>query len=285
MSNPFLDDDAVATPQKIDSVLESVTISKPKHLSPSTINSFLERRSVWFKEKVLKQGVFQQTPYFIRGTAVEAGIIEVLKGKSLAEAVEVAENLVKAENVDHLSKEDLEKLAVHYSSLRGYIEAGAVEIQMYGQMVDNQRQISLQLDSCSMPIMGYVDFVMDTPAVLDTKILGKKPSGLTQSYSIQGTVYRVATKLPVIFIAVVRTEPKGVPTFKAYQENVEKQELPLIYWLDYIKMATEAIEGVYDCAISGDTIGLIKHMSFPDLSSMFEQRDRNEMLKMWKTLK
>ena len=281
--NPFLSADPPA-PKQVERTLEDVVIEKPKHLSPSTINRFIENRGAWFNEKVMRNGTFKQTPYFIRGTAIEAGIVEFLKTNDIDKAVTVAENIFKSENVDHFSEKEREELLEHYNNIRGYVSAGGREVSLFGGLVEAQRKIELQLDCCSMPIMGYLDFVMDSPAVIDTKILSKKPSGLTQGYSIQGTIYRLATKLPVIFVAVVKTAPKGVPTFNAYQENIEKQDMPMLYWLEYVKMAAAAIDAVYDCAISGDTIGLMKNMSFPNLASMWNQRDRDELLAAWKKM-
>lgn len=281
--NPFLAEEP-PTPKQVDRTLEDVVIEKPKHLSPSTINRFIENRGAWFNEKVMRNSTFKQTPYFIRGTAIEAGIVEFLKSENIDKAVEVAENIFKSENVDHFSEKEKEELLEHYTNIRGYVTTGAKEVSLFGGLVEAQRKIELTLDCCSIPIMGYLDFVMDAPAVIDTKILSKKPSGLTQGYAIQGTVYKLATKLPVIFVAVVKTAPKGVPTFNAYQENIEKQEMPMLYWLEYLRLAATAMEAVYDCAISGDTIGLMKNMSFPNLASMWNQRDRDDLLRAWKSM-
>lgn len=279
--NPFLAKDC-PKPQEVEKIIDQpLKLDKPPHLSPSTINSFLTNRAQWFYEKVAGMGKFVTAPYFARGLAVEAGIVQMLRGVDLAGAVAHAQAELGTTKVDDFSQEQLEEMKQIHEDLEGYIIKGYEEVNMFGSMRETQKKISINVEGCSIPIIGFIDFDMEH-AVIDTKVLGKKPSGLTQGYCIQGATYYLATKRPVIFVALVKTQPKGVATFNAYQEDVSKQKLPLAYWIDYITMAARAMEGIYNAAASGDVESIIKHMAFPDLSSSFEQRDRDNLLRFWR---
>lgn len=266
--------------------MDTPTIELPTHLSASTISRFISNRSAWYAEKIAKTAHFQTKPYFQRGKGVEKAIEHMLLNGFPVIDPEVRLAAIDAGRVElgadttGFNAEDMEKMAQYWDDIPGYLDSCLLNLEKWGKFVSTNRRIEIMVKTCSIPIIGYLDFEFEH-AVIDTKVLGKKPSGLTQAYSLQGVIYFLATKKPVVFEAMVRTCPKGVPTYITHEEDIRHQKLPPLYWKQYLELAAQAMENVYQTAIEGDTYGLLKWMSFPDLSACYEADDRNELLQSW----
>lgn len=292
MSNPFFEEDnEVAACKKLDGVLAALDFKKPNRLSPSTLNDFITNRGGWFYKKIAKQGSFETAPYFIRGQAVEAGIVSMLKSRDkglayedrMATALSLAGKHFDDAETGHFNEKQKEELKQHRLDLEGYIAKGTEALGIYGPLLGTQKEIKVEIKGCSIPFYGFIDFLFES-CVVDTKVVAKKPSGLTQGYCIQGTVYFLATRLPVYFEHLVKTCPKTGAVFSNYREDVRKQSWPMPFWVDYIQMAAKAMEGAYDCILSGDTVSLFKHLCFPDIDAFYESEDQNQIISFWRKL-
>lgn len=254
---------------------------KPEHLSASTINRFIENRTAWFAEKIERSVKFQSKPYFQRGKAVEETIKCLLEGATMTTALKQGrEELWK--DTEGFSPDEMEKMREYDDHLEGYANSFMINIESerLGDYVGANRKIEFKLKTCSIPIIGFLDFEFEN-AVVDTKVMARKSSNLSQGYCIQGTSYVIATGKTCKFAVMVRTAPKKGVEYNTYIHDVKMQPQPLIYWKKYMELAVQAIEGVYDCALEGDTFGLMRNMSFPNLSACYEDSDREELLKAW----
>lgn len=270
-----------------ESVINSGLLSKPKHLSPSTISSFIERRHEWYMNKVAGVSEFTTSDFLQRGKAIETGLAHLLEGGTMAEAVRAAIfELHDFQSILPLAQQ--EKIKQHEKDIPYYLTCAIEGYSKYGagfnKLEHSQFKIELKTDACSMPIMGYVDFKY-TGFWTDLKVLARKPSALSQGYCIQGVVYHMATGQPGVFTILVKNSPKKGDEYHFYEEHILKQEKPWTYWRDYMLMACSAIEGVYNAAYEGNVDKLIKHMSFPNLDSMYSEQDVSAALKYWERTK
>jgi hypothetical protein len=262
--------------------MELPEIVKPDHLSASTINLFISSRSAWYAQKVARTTKFATKPYFQRGKAVEETIKCLLEGATMTTALKKGTEELWSDTTN-FSPDDMEKMKGYEVDLEGYASSFMSEINNHrlGDYVGANQKIEIKVKTCSIPIIGYLDFNFEN-AVVDTKVLGRKCSTLSQGYCIQGLTYFLAMQKTCKFAVMVRTAPKQVATFNTYMLDIREQPDPPVYWKEYLELAAEAIEGVYDCALAGDTFGLMRNMSFPDLSSCFEEGDKVDLLKGWK---
>lgn len=264
--------------------LDASLLVKPTKVSPSTINSFIETRSKWYMGKVAGVSSFVTSDYLQRGKGIESGLQCLLQGGSEQDAVEVAvKELWNFE--DTIPQEQVEKIKDYEFYMPQYLKCAWEHYSRYHffKLQTSQAVVEYQPDYCSFKLYGYVDFLYDRMWT-DLKVLSRKPSGLTQGYSIQGAVYHLATNKPGIFTCLVRTNPKGGPQFNMYEEHLLKQPKPFDFWSNYLRMACIAMEGVYDCAQSGDVDNLIKHMSFPNLDAYYGDNEINEAFAFWSKL-
>lgn len=253
----------------------------PSHLSPSTINSFIERRSEWYMNKVAKVTKFKTTDYLQRGKGVEAALQHWLETRNFDEAVKVGVSELFDFPDGELQGEELEKLHAHKEDLPKYLGKAIEVYSGYLGFRKAQHKIEVLVEGCTIPIIGYIDFLF-SGFWTDLKVLSRKPSGLSQGYMIQGAVYYLATGLPGTFTCLVKNNPKSGPVFHCYEEVLSQQKRSIEYYVEYIKLACRAIEGVYKSVHNGDTDALVKHMSFPSLESFYSEKDADAALAYWR---
>jgi hypothetical protein len=271
--------------KKMEDLLETGLLSKPDKVSPSTLNDFIERRGSWYLRKVAGISDFKTSDYLQRGKGVESGLECLLQGGSEEDALDIATKELMNFKEGDLNEVQMAKLMDHKAYLGHYVKCAWDNYQkfkMFG-LKSSQAKVSMQPDFCSFELYGYVDF-MWSKLWTDLKILGQKPSGLSQGYMVQGAVYYMATKCPGIFTIVVRNNPKAGPVFNYYEEHLLKQKRDIDWWWNYVRMAAIALDGVYDCAQSGDVDRLIKHMSFPNLDAFYGENDIDDAIKYWSKL-
>ncbi len=143
-----------------------------KHHSPSTLNSFIGYRHEWYLKKI--RGVnFPGNHHITRGTAVEAGINHYLSGdNSLEECIKAALGvwgeacIALGENFDmRQSIGPCVKAGIESFSQRNY-DDGNTKLQ---------NSISIVLDGCEMPTIGYLDYLRPD-RLIDNKCVSKTPT-------------------------------------------------------------------------------------------------------------
>ena len=238
-----------------------------KHHSPSSINSFIEYRTSWFLQRIqnkwTKAGV-----HAARGTAVEAGINYWLSNEDCTK-----EDAIK-EALEVFTKESL-----HLSdtfSIRQTIAPCVVatmdsfEEKGYTFGAELQKEIRTRLKGCNKDIIGKLDYFIDGNRVIDTKVVSKTPSSLKQGYILQGSIYRLATGLPVYFHFAVPLKTKIV--IKEIMLTDEDYK----YGIQLATVAARHIERIFDNldCLDGD---LLKSMFFVNPTSLFSADDKKLM--------
>lgn len=258
---------------------EILKLEKPEFLSPSTINSFISYRHSWYSQKVLGRG-FSSTHYFERGKAIEEGVRMVLEGSDLAEATRVANKMIRdGIKSGNLSKDDVEECSNYVLMMEDFIKTASDKISQYGKLRDREDsrwtklgvRIEFKHPLIPIPLYGFLDFLYDDVCV-DLKVKAKKPSGLDQGYIQQGLIYQWGTGVPVVFENLVYTS-KGYNMYPLWLNKVpfiEKQE-------KYLVAAANNLIAVYDAIYEGDCEKLLKAMSFPNLSAVWNKNEKDEL--------
>ena len=177
-----------------------------KHLSPSSVNSFIENRYQWYRNKIIGDK-FKGSIHTCRGTAVEAGINHWFNGDTEAtvEANKVAiETFIRESESIKDTKEFQEKQLAFRQSIPYLVNKGIQSVQekyldKFNRMPIQQYKITINVPDCKIPVIGYLDWFFPDQMVVDNKVSGSHPKELSQSYKVQGSVYTKATGLPVEF--------------------------------------------------------------------------------------
>lgn len=245
------------------------------HLSASNINKFITNRAAWFASYFLKMP-FNGNIHTIRGQAVETGIIHYVLNGDLTAAIGAGvkdweEKIVGIEdNIDFKqSIGPLIKVAIEGTD----DEAGYKElISQFGKPTVSEKQqekISIVLDGCSIPVIGYLDFPFKK-RIVDNKVSGKSPSCLSQDYIVQGSIYRKATGLPVFFFFEVANKKPVIKVFKLSDEEYE-------FGISLATKAAQAIERILANPIDGD---LMRAFLFADPSGGYNKDEQMMVYKM-----
>lgn len=241
------------------------------HLSASTISSFIENRFGFFQSKVMRTP-FRGNWFTALGQAVEHGVNVWLEnpGKTmdyLMHANEKYDEQIK----DTGSPRDkvieyrnlipgmLDLALRHYK--RTFAETGAV----------TQQKIEARLDGVERDILGYLDFYQEGVAVRDSKVVGRSPSAIKQAYILQGSLYRHATGLPVIFDFFITNK---TPVHKPIELSDEDFE----FGLSYITRAAQVLEEIETCE---SPKRLFELCSFPNLEAFYNEGEKIQAAKIW----
>ena len=239
------------------------------HLSASTINSFIGSRYGFYQSKV-KGAPFQGNQYTARGTAVEHAVncwLETGNQDGIAVALKKFDEEVARAGLSRMAVED------ERETIPGLVE---LALNFYGEVFAKnkaitQHKIDVQLDGISRKVVGYLDFYQFELAVRDSKVVSKTPSKLSQAYVLQGALYRKATGLPVTFDFFI-------PNKKPVQKSITLSDDEYIFGLSYLTRAAQVIEEIESCESPSR---LMELMSFPDLSSMYNEHEKKEAARIW----
>lgn len=250
-----------------------------KHHSPSTLSNFIERRYEWYLKKI--RGIsFPGSHPMARGKAVEEGINHYLRA---GDSVTITE-CVQA-GIDEWAKEIL-SLGENFDmrqSIGPCIVAGIESFRQRGYddgQTQLQEKISIVLDGCSLPTIGYLDYLRKD-RVIDNKCVSKTPTfdkvtnlyKQKQGYVIQAAVYEAATGRPPFFHYVIplKTEVKIV------EARFSNEELD--WGLKLATKAAQAIETIISNPIDG---ALFEAMVFPNPDQLYEGAQQSIVLKEFK---
>lgn len=252
-----------------------------RHHSASSINSFISNRDSWFRTKILKQP-FPNNPYFARGKAVEAGIEQFLiNGKSVDFSVDHGVKLYEEECSD-LTDEQAD-------SQREFIEPMIVEgINFYdgqrkfisGDPV-SQNKIKLKFEVSKTPLIGYTDFEWPSQ-VRDLKTASKTPSALSDSYKIQGAIYRLATNKKVTFDYIIPLK-SGVKV-----KSIELTDDDVRYAIRLIEPALVAMDRIIKYIpedMDNFSRAFYEALAFPNIPGMFNKEERSQAIRSLPTPK
>lgn len=167
------------------------------HLSPSSINSWINAPSLWVLEKLIGfRGQMGASAH--RGTASEAGVSFGLfdHSKTLEECTAVA--LPIFDKLTALSGDP--KREAERAVIPGIIKQGLAlrehgvpmmpnEAPRYG--AEAQHKVSIELPGVSVPIIGYLDW-MYPDEIIDLKSTLRVPSSMSETHLRQATVYKHA---------------------------------------------------------------------------------------------
>lgn len=190
-----------------------------KVFSPSSINGFLEYRSKWFLEKIMKKPLLSSVEAE-RGKAVELGISNHLTGACTPEqAVEVA----LAEYDQKTADLDVDDAMLCRADIAALVMAGIEALTPYGKLIAVQRKIWLdvgKIPETVLPWMGYVDFIFEGNIIVDLKVTGRTPSTMPAGHSRQGAFYAYAipetARTDFVYLVPLK---KGVNVVKHTLEN------------------------------------------------------------------
>lgn len=167
------------------------------HLSPSSINAWLNCPSLWILEKLLKHRSAMGAAGH-RGTATEVGVSAGLFDHKLTPEECTAKATPVYDKLTALSgdpKRDSERGVIPGMVKQGLAlrEHGVPfmpnDTPRYG--AEAQHKIEIRLEGVSVPIIGFLDWLYPDE-VLDLKTTLRVPSAMSETHLRQATVYKVA---------------------------------------------------------------------------------------------
>jgi hypothetical protein len=260
--------------------------------SPSSISSFISYRTTWYLSRFLGLQVDFGSDATSRGKAVEEGVNKILEILPANEyeywsITDPAYNELFMEGVEtcnNVFKKEIGKLNIipdaNYMRFASQAIAESIDYLMSLNPVEiiQQVPITTSLDGCTMPIKGYIDYVVkvdnDQYVILDKKTASRSESSLSQAYVIQGAIYHKAMK-----------EHYGIPAravtfdFSIFLKNelkvnqIPMSENDINYGLRLASKAGQSIEKIKEAS---ELLGAdhMKAMFFPDIDSIFKQGER-----------
>lgn len=253
--------------------------SEPHHMgikmnyhSPSTANSFIERRPSWYASKVLG-APFSANPAMARGTAVEHAINEWLRlgEDSIPNLTEIALSKYDQELVKFLAvagtkgKEDYEGLR---ASIPKLVEVAFRHFSMkftFDKPI-SQGSVDLKIPGLRLKTVGYMDYFQTGKLVTDCKITSKTPSSINQGYKIQGAVYNAFTGAPVEFDFVIGLKEPKVVSLRMTDEECA-------FGMSYYKRTCEVLEELQECS---DPKRVMELMCWPNLDAFWNYEEKRE---------
>jgi hypothetical protein len=243
--------------------------------SPSTANSFIERRPAWFASKV-KGAPFCANPAMARGTAVEHAINEWLRlgDDSIPNLTEIAQAKFDQELVKFLAtagpkgKEDYTSMR---ASIPGLVKVAYEHFSMkftFGKPI-SQGAVDLKIPGLKLKTTGYMDYFQPGKVVTDCKVTSKTPSSLSQGYQIQGSVYNRFTGCPVEFDFIVATKDPKVVTIRMTDDEC-------VFGMSYYTRTCEVLEEIQSCPSPKRMMEL---MCWPDLSAFWNYEEKLQAAK------
>jgi hypothetical protein len=220
--------------------------------SPSKLNLFVAERAMFFLEYVLGEKQLVGPPAH-RGVAVEDGVTHGLNDPdaSFKECTDVA--LVTYDNRTALSGDP--RREKYRDTINGMVETALIELRPYGRPTSTQGLVEWQPEGCTLPIVGYYDYVWENHGILaDLKTTEKMPGSIKFSHARQVAHYAVSDNIDARLIYVT---PRKIEVFRL--ENVRRHR-------EGLAKIAESVEEFL--GISDDPEILKKH-ALPNLDSFY----------------
>lgn len=158
-----------------------------KNLSPSKVNGFLDWRSKWFLQDILKRRL-PGTPDMERGKAVEVGITSFLTG-NVPDLEQAQAWAMKAYN-DYSKDLDVDDAAECGKAIPELVRVGIEAMKPYGKLVSVQRKVYGKIGGTELDWFGYADIEFEGGVIVDLKVTGKTPSKMSHGHLRQGSFYQ-----------------------------------------------------------------------------------------------
>jgi PD-(D/E)XK nuclease superfamily len=156
------------------------------HLSAASLNLWMANPREWALRYLAKE-VEEPDPAMWRGSAVEAGLACLLRGRSLEEARTAAADSFELNAVGELSEEvDAER-----SLVLPMLHRASTWIPP-GELTATQLRIEHWLDDVPVPLVGYLDFAFVAGIDIDLKTTRACPSKPRGNHVRQVALYRAA---------------------------------------------------------------------------------------------
>lgn len=167
------------------------------HLSPSSLNSWINAPSLWVLEKLLKfRGPMGAAAH--RGTAVEVGVSAGLFDHSMTPEACTMAALPVFDKLTALSGDP--KRAEERAAIPGMVEQG-LALRSHGMPImpngetrfgsGVQHKVEIALEGVSVPVIGYLDWLYPDE-ILDLKTTLRVPSSMSETHLRQASVYKTA---------------------------------------------------------------------------------------------
>lgn len=239
------------------------------HFSVSTVNKFIEDRFGFYQQKV-KGERFKPNLAMLRGTCVEHGINSWLETGN-EDVVAFALNRFDLEVIEiECSKEDSNDIRKSIPGLTNTAFEFYSSLFM-GKTAITQQKVLGKFAGVEREVVGYLDFIVPSQMVRDSKVVGRTPPKLKQGYVIQGAFYKHVTGLDVFFdFFVDNKKPVHVP--------IKLTDSDYSFGLSYLIEAMKTLEKIQLCDNPKEMMRL---MSFPNLDAMWTESDRKAAAKEW----
>lgn len=202
------------------------------HLSPSSINAWINAPSLWVLERLCGyKGQMGAAAH--RGTATEVGVSAGLFDHTLSLDECTALALPVYDRLTALSgdpKRDSERMVIVPMVRQGLgvLRAHGVpfapnEEPRYGAPA--QHRIEVMLDGVSVPVIGFLDFLYET-RIEDLKTTLRLPSSMSPTHLRQATTYKAARPSHKVYFTYV-TDKKSA-TYKLERPEYDQAMLELV---------------------------------------------------------
>lgn len=179
------------------SIFERVGI---RYLSPSSLNLFQELPALW-AVRYLAKIRDDESPSAWRGKAVEAGLQHWLYKGEASAAEDVALNQYAALAAACPNPPDKEKADDEYDNLLPML-GEAMKAIPQAPPIAAQLKIECWLDGVPIPLMGFVDFVLEDGRDIDLKTTTRCPSEPAATHVRQCAIYHHARHKPISLVYV-----------------------------------------------------------------------------------
>ena len=233
-----------------------------EHLSPSSINLFIEDPARWMLKYLFKAPQAQK-PVFWRGTAVDDAIGRMLgmhEGQKEPQDIEECKTIAMEQYFGLASywqdkgyDFDAKEVGDESAALTKYLDQALPFYQKLGQPTAYQKEISVMLDDCPVPIIGFIDLMYgegDSAVVRDIKTTGRRPI-LRPSVARQLAVYAHAeSATPKVDYVYVNKSSAEVISFdvedwESHLGDVRRAVQAMTHLVSYSNDATQIARLVY----------------------------------------
>ncbi len=246
-----------------------------RHLSGSTVNSFISNRPSFYRSKIIGRPFFANEN-MCRGKAVEYVVNKWCEGHIYVDDEQIKQWALA--NYDE-EMQPYAQVTPSYSKftddIRDTIPQLAVLAVKYYQNLFGpagamtQTKININLPGVELDFLGYLDFFRPGTDFSDCKVLKRTPSKLDQSYCISAAIYKQATGVNGFYDVFVPLK-KG-PQHKRLKVTSDDFK----FGLSYAIAAGKCIEQVQRIEDPKQMMATL--LSFPDLNAVYDKTEKKEL--------
>jgi hypothetical protein len=208
--------------------MNGFTLHLQKHTSPSSINMWATSPDAWIAKYLLGRK-FPSNAAMKAGNAVEEGIVRVLKGETLEDAIKGA--------VGNYNKQILfmgdDKARDRIETIPPMITMGVEALKEYGEPEWNeeakQKSVSIKCkgNGWELPVIGYLDFHFPKHGlIIDCKTTAKMPSDMSKEHKRQAAIYKAAMGNQIVKFMYIT--PKKLELYEDDAHNDSLTEIKTI---------------------------------------------------------